>query len=342
MWAVKNQTQFKAERTFARDRDGAEIWIVAVRATFSIADHGVVALAEEQQAACLAPKYFGDAGKTSLQYDMDLVRTKPGTDLLIHGHAHAPGGRPSPFVDVSFTIGPLAKRLRVFGDRVWTKGWSSLEPGEPQPFTSMPILYERAWGGPLPNREFRDPFNPVGVGADASEDGPVPNVESPDHPILSSLHKGPPAGIGPIPFAWQPRAQLAGTYDAAWKAERLPLVPGDFHDGYFRCAPVDQQVDGFLQGGEEVSLSNLTPEGFLRFQLPRVSLGFSTRIAGGTTYHRGQLHTVIIEPEERRLIMVWQTALPCHHTLYTLKETIVFEKERFARETQPERQAELV
>ena len=28
--------------------------------------------------------------------------------------------------------------------------------------------------------------------------------------------------------------------------------------------------------------------------------------------------------------MVWQTALPCHHTVYSLKETIVFEKERLA------------
>jgi hypothetical protein len=25
--------------------------------------------------------------------------------------------------------------------------------------------------------------------------------------------------------------------------------------------------------------------------------------------------------------MVWQTAFPCHHTLYTLKGTTVFEKE---------------
>jgi hypothetical protein len=328
MWALTNQTRFKAERTFARDQEGAEIWIIAVRGTFAISEAGSVALAEDQQDVCRVPKYFGEPGKTSLRYDMDLVRTKRGTDVILHAHAYAPGGRAASSVDVSWSVGPLSKRLRIFGDRVWRKDWSTLEPDEPQPFTSIPIRYERAWGGPVRNREAFDPFNPVGVGTDASLDAPVPNVESPDNPIRSSLHPGPPAGFGPIPFGWQPRVKLAGTYDEAWRNERRPLVPNDFEDGYFRCAPADQQVNGFLQGGEEVTLRNLTPDGLLRFELPRVSFGFRTRIAGGLTQHRGSLHTVIIEPQERRLIMVWQTALPCHHTLYTLKETVVFEKER--------------
>jgi hypothetical protein len=122
--------------------------------------------------------------------------------------------------------------------------------------------------------------------------------------------------------------RLAGTYDAAWQRSRQPLLPDDFDDEFYRCAPVDQRVGGFLQGGEEVALGNLTASGLLRFRLPRVSLGFRTRIEGGTTNHRGQLHTVIIEPEESRLILVWQTALPCHHTLYSLQETVVFEKQR--------------
>jgi len=342
MWALTNRTRFKAERTSARNGEGAEIWIVAVRATFTITPDGLLAVTEEQQDVCPAPQYFGEAGKTSLQYDMDLVRTKPGTDVILHAHAYAPGGRPSPSVDVSCSIGPLAKGLRVFGDRVWWEAWSSLEPGDPRPFTSLPICYERAWGGKLPNREAFDSFNPIGVGTDASPDGPVPNIESTDNPIRSSRHNGPPAGFGPIPFDWQPRAKLAGTYDEAWREERRPLVPKDFQDDYFRCAPADLQVAGYLQGGEEVILRNLTPEGLLRFQLPRISLGFRTLVAGGVRHHRGQLHTVIIEPEQRRLSMVWQTAFPCHHTLYTLKETIVFEKERNQLGAAPEPEAEVV
>lgn len=343
MWAVSNHTRFKAERTFARDADGAEVWVVAVRATFSISSDGQVTLAEEQEDICLAPKYFGEPGRSGLRYETDLVRTKPGTDVILHAHAHAPYGRPVPSVDVSWTVGSLSKQLHVTGDRVWVDAFfEAVVPSDPQPFLSCPISYERAWGGVLPGGNARDPFNPAGVGANAAPGEPVPNIEYPTNPVRSSRHKGPPAGFGPIPCYWQPRVKLAGTYDEAWQRERRPLVPKDFQDSYFRCAPADQQVSGFLKGGEEVTLRNLTPEGLLRFRLPRISLGFNTLIGGGTTHHRAQLHTVILEPEERRLIMVWQTALPCHHTLYTLRETTVFEKEQILVPAQDQPEVELL
>jgi len=328
MWAVSNQTQFKADRAFARAADGAEIWMVAVRATFDLQPDGTVTRAREQQDVCLAPKYQGEPGASSLLYDMDLVRTKPGTDIVLHACAHAPGGQPAESVEVGFRVGHVAKHLKIAGDRVWKKGLFGTSPGDPEPFVSLPICYERAWGGPIPGAEARDRLNPAGVGLDGEPGRPVPNCEHLENPIRSPKHTGPPAGFGPIPCDWQSRVKFAGTYDEAWQKERQPLVPKDFQDAYFRCAPTDQQVNGFLQGGEEVVLRNLTRAGSLTFSLPRVSLGFRTRIDGGTTPHRGQLHTVIIEPEENRLIMVWQTALPCHHTLYTLKETVVFEKER--------------
>lgn len=344
MWAVDNQTPFKADRAFARDAEGAEIWIVAVRATFEIQRSGTVVPAREQQDVCLAPKYFGEPGKSSLTYDMDLVRTKPGTDVILNAVAHSPRGEPTEALEVGFRLGPLAKSLRLVGDRVWESTPLGLAPSVPQPFVSMPIQYERALGGlfSLEPGAPHDPQNPVGTGRIAVAGQPVPNCEWPNEAIRSPQAESLPAGFGAIPCDWQQRTKLAGTYDEAWQKERQPLVPKDFQDAYFHCAPVDQQVNGFLQGGEEVVLRNLTPEGLLRFTLPRVSLGFRTRIDGGTTHHRGQLHTVIIEPEVRRLIMVWQTALPCHHTLYTLKETAVFEKERVPLGGKDEPEAELV
>ena len=331
MWAVTNKTRFTVARTFARDAQGAEIWVVAVRATFSIESEGPdaqVMVAPEQHDVCLSPQYFGEPGQSSLRYDADVVRTKPGTDFVLHAHAHAPGGRPARAVDVAVAVGPMVKRLRVVGDRVWRKGWRAISPSDPEPFISLPIRYERAWGGPLTDIDARDQFNPIGVGADVTPGAPVPNVESVDSPIESSRDAGPPAGFGPIPCDWQPRLKLAGTYDEAWQSERQPLVPADFQDAYFRCAPADQQIDGFLRGGEEVVLHNLTSTGLLRFRLPRVSLGFRTRFGRRAIHHRGQLHTIIIEPEERRLSMVWQSALPCHHTLYELKDTLIVEKQR--------------
>lgn len=326
MWAFTNQTPFEVERSFVRDRDGAEIWLVAVRATFLFDARGHLTVAPEQQKVCLAPVFWGDPGFSSLRYDTDLPRTKVGTDIVLHASAYAPSDKPNSFVDVGWAVGSLSKGLRIYGDRVWERRLGTFAPSAPVPFTVMPIRYERAWGGELPQGNGRDPLNPAGMGREVLLGKPVPNCTRIEDPIESPRYEGKPAGFGPIACHWQPRVSLAGTYDDQWKRTRQPLVPVDFQDAYFQCAPVDQQTRGFLKGGERVVLKNLTPEGFVSFHLPRIALGFRTEI-GGTVIHQGRvLHTVMLEPDERKLVMVWHTALPCHHTLYTLKRTTVFQK----------------
>jgi hypothetical protein len=330
MWAVENNTDFDAERAFVRDRDGSEIWIVAVRATFDIRAAGELRRAAQQDPVVRAPRFQADPSTSSLLYDSDLVRTKAGTDVIVHGTAYAPNENPVGTVETSLELGSIRKRLRVHGDRVWERTALGLGPSAPAAFVKRAITYEMAQGGPLAEGDpaVRDPMNPAGIGRIAKAGDPVPAIESPDAPVRAPDGTGLAAGYGPIAGHWQSRVKLAGTYDDAWRKSRQPLLPEDFQDDFYRCAPADQQVSGFLHGGEEVVLRNLTAGGLLQFKLPRVSLGFRTRIDGGITNHRGQLHTVIIEPDALRLIMVWQTALPCHHTLYSLKETVVFEKQR--------------
>jgi hypothetical protein len=316
------------ERAFARDCDGAEKWIVAVRATFDFDVNGYVSVAKTQQDVCLAPIHFGDPSVSSMKYDTDLVRAKSGTDIIVHASAHAPGGRPAPHVDVGWSVGTLTKRLRIYGDRVWEKRKTGIAPSEPVPFVSLPIRYERAWGGTSSDDGVTDPANPVGIGRDATPGKPVPNCTFPDDPILLPGRDRLPAGFGPIAYHWQPRVGLAGTYDQVWRRTRYPLLPIDFQDGYLRCAPIDQQVNHFLSGGEDVILNNISQDGYVRFLLPRIHLGFSTQLGRKTVHHRGVLHTIVLEPEERRLLMIWNAVLSCHHTLYDLKQTIVVEKTR--------------
>lgn len=343
MWAVRNETDYAAERAFVRDRDGAEIWIVAVRATFVIREDGKVVPADEQQPVVRAPEFTGEPTASSLRYESDLVRTKLNTDIVLHATAYAPAGRQSNKVEVSFKVGDVAKTLIVHGPRKWELTSQGVVAGESPVFETRRISYENALGGPLEAGEIppRDRANPCGVGLMKVAGAPAATIELPGRGAASNASPGYPAGFGPVACHWTARAKLAGTYDAAWQKKRQPLVPEDFDDAYFQCAPPDQQARGFLTGGEQVILHNLTPDGDLRFVLPRLSLGFRTRIDGGTTHHRGTLHTVIIEPDERRLIMVWHTALPCHHTLYTLKETVVFEKERLFRKEDAQKEVAL-
>lgn len=326
MWQLDNRTPFAAERTWVRDRDGAEIWLVAVKATFDVAADGAVTVADEQPPVTLIPEHVGKPAQSSLRHESDLQRTKVATDIVVLGTAHVPGGRGVEQLVVGFAIGRVAKVLHVFGDRVWKRG----RPTDPEPFVSMPIVYERAYGGADPKARplSWDTRNPVGRGFAASAAGAdgmrLPNIEYPGGALRSWDDRPTPAGFGPIACHWQWRQQFAGTYDETWQRERLPLLPRDFDDRHYQCVPSDQQAHGFLHGGEPVALRNLTAGGGDRqFALPRVYLGFETFFYSGPSvrHHPPKLHTVIAEPDASRLSLVFHTALPCHPRVLKLKHT---------------------
>jgi hypothetical protein len=337
MWQVDNRTPFAAERSWVRDRDGAEVWLVAVKCTFDIKADGTTQPSADQPPVLRLAEYNGEPGKSSIKYEGDLVLTKTTTDMVVAGHACAPGGRPVTQLDVGFRVGPVEKRLKVFGDRVWRSAGIS----DPEPFVRMPLVYERAFGGadlrsgsPDRNFEWR---NPVGTGFAVSRDNAtglrLPNIEYPNELVRSWNARPRPAGFGPIGAHWQPRAGFGGTYDAKWARDRQPLLPADFDDRFFQCVPQDQQAPSYLRGGEPVSVAGMTPDGELHFTLPKVFLGFETRFADGSyeTHKARNLHTVIIEPDVPRVSLVWHSALPCHFMVHKLLRTMVTFKTEIAR-----------
>jgi hypothetical protein len=329
MWQIDNRTPFAADRGWVRDRDGAEIWLVAVKCTFDIKPDGNTEISEEQPPVMRVPEYYGEPGKSSIRYESDLILTKKTTDLIVVGHAYAPNSRPVQDLDVGFRVGPVQKILRVVGDR----GWTTFGPSVPRSFVKMPLIYERAFGGidkrskhPECNWEWR---NPVGTGFAVAKrnlvDIPLPNIEYPDKPFLSWDDRHAPAGFGAICSHWQPRASFAGTYDEKWMKERQPLLPHDFDDRFFQYAPKDQQAPDFFRGGEQVALLNLSPASRLWCSLPKLHLGFETLFYDGShQIHKiRKLHSVILEPDFPRLSLVWHSALPCHFKVQKLDRTII-------------------
>lgn len=329
MWMLDNRTPFAAERGWVRDRDGTEIWLVAVKASFDILPDGRTVVAKEQPPVLRLPEHHGEPGKSSIKYDADLVLTKNTTDVVVVGHACAPAGQRVKHLDVGFRVGPLQKVLRVVGDRTW----GLLGPTEPELFERMPLVYERAYGGvdpqsktPEQDWEWR---NPVGTGfvvAGGHADGlRLPNVEHPKHLIGSWRDRPDPAGFGVIAGHWQPRVALAGTYDEHWMKTRQPLLAEDLDDRYFQSVPADQQAPSWLHGGEPVVLLGLSPQGPLRFNLPKLYLGFETRFYDGSRelHKQRKLHTVILEPDFPRVSLVWHSALPCHFKVQKLERTVI-------------------
>ncbi|WP_404935528.1 DUF2169 domain-containing protein [Paraburkholderia sp. DHOC27] len=315
---------------------GREVWIVAIRARFRIAPH-VEAFWDPdlpQAPVKVAPEIIGGGAQCFLLADSDLVLEKQATDVLLSGHARAPRGYMVGRLTTRMRVGPVDKRIAVFGDRVWLSG----RPSEPEPFAIMPIDYSRAYGGPnLASDEHAAAdwyeTNPVGIGYSSRKSAltgqRIPNLEDPSTLIKSLSDHPNPAGYGAIMPHWIQRRRYGGTFDATWQKERMPLLPLDFDPRFYQQAPEDQQVPGFLRGGEPVLLEGVHPDGPLEFYLPRISLAFETEFDDLTeASHRARLHTVVFEPDFPAVTLVWHTSLECHRQVNQLLETRVWERRR--------------
>jgi len=331
MWAVTNHTPYAAERSWTRDKEGAHLWLVALKATFDIGATGRLTLSDQQPPPLLEPEYRGAPATTSLRWDSDLLSPKPSTDVLLDASAHAPRGRAEPTVPVTLRIGPLEKTLLVHGARVYYGGALGLTTSRPQPFVSRPIHYEWAFGGsdtshPDPQKHRIDARNPVGKGFpahgsrwDGQEAHAIEYAEG-------SPAKVGPAGFGPIASFWSPRLERAGTYDAAWEKSKKPLLPEDYNERYALSSPEDQRLSVPLRGGETVGIVNMTASGFLRFDLPKIVPAFRTRFGRRLEDHVGTLVGVNIATEELKLSLVWQSSLRVRsRDADYLDETIVTE-----------------
>lgn len=336
MWIVANRTPFAADYAWVLDKAGNKIWLVVVKATFDIQPDGSCCLAGEQKPVLQMAEAYGEFGKTSLRYEADLLGVKPTTDILVLGDAIAPRGRAVPVLDVLLRAASMQKRLRVTGDRLWTKSvLGGIVMSRPEPFERMPVLYERAYGGwdrSAANVEDHrlEARNPVGTGfsvrAENCAELPVPNIEYPDQAIGAWTDRPSPAGFNALDCAWSPRRELAGTYDEHWRRNRFPSWAEDFDTRYHNCAPMDQQSDGYLVGGEPIGVTNMSEHGTVSFRIPEVRLAFRTRFGRERIDHEGQLCTVIVEPNVPRVTLAWQTSLICNRREDELDETLVVEK----------------
>lgn len=314
MWALTNRTPYAAERNWVRDKTGVHHWLVAVKATFDLAPTGKLTLADQQPAPQLAPAFRGDAASTSLIFDSDLLGIKPATDVLLEACAHAPQGKPAPSVPVGLRVADIEKTLLVHGTRVYYKGAFGLTTSKPLPFASRPIVYEWAFGGADrshsdPRKHRIDMRNPVGKGfapsMDTLNEQPAHSIEYPG----ANAAKAGPAGFGPIASFWSPRVERAGTYDATWEKTKKPLLPEDYDDRFALCSPDDQRSARPLRGGELVGIVNLTPQGSLRFELPKLRPTFRTRFGSRSEEHPPLLSVVHIATEPMKVALVWQTSL---------------------------------
>jgi hypothetical protein len=324
---LENHTPFDAAIALLSDRVGVDTLYVVVKATITLRPK--LALAEEQAPIVLADEYYGDPTASSLRASSELHIGKAGTDVLLVGSARAPEGRQVPRAMVALSVAERQKRIQVTGDRVWRGG----RPSDPKPFESIPLVWERAFGG-VHRRGDGDKVsaeerNPVGRGftadrsADEMEGQPLPNLEDPGSLVQQLGQASIPACLAPIAPSWLPRRAYAGTYDERWQKERAPYLPDDFNPRFFQCAAPEFAFERYLQGGEAVQVAGVMPDGPIAFTVPDPRLTIAVTVAGATKRPPANLETISIEPDENRACFTWRAALPCDRKALKVQKIVV-------------------
>ena len=330
-----NATKMVAGYTMGMKPDGRESLVVVVKGTFTIPGSGKVpVLAEEQVPLVEADVFTGEPGFSSTLYESDYAPHKPRCDVLLNGSAYAPGGKPTTEVVVGLRVGEMSKSFKVVGNRVWRREAFGASATNPEPFTVMPVSYDRAFGGidhthedPKKHAAFR--ANLAGVGfhvnwaKEAIDGKPLPNTEQPGKPIREPSGEYRPMAFGAVARGSLPRASFAGTYDDDWLENRFPFLPDDFDDRYHQSAPEDQQIP-YPRGGEEVELSNLILGGSVRFRLPSVEVPVEfTRQGFESERVAAVMDTVLIEPDLSRFLLVWRASIALKRNVFEVPMCVV-------------------
>jgi hypothetical protein len=223
----------------------------------------------------------------------------------------------------------------VYGDRLGSKTAGFFTMTRPMAFEKVPLIYERAFGGwdrshANPKKHGCEPRNPVGtgfVGPDAAaKELRIPNIEDPRSQFTSLGDRPPPAGFGFVSPHWHPRAALAGTYDEAWQKGRAPLLAKDFDRRHLNAASPGLATPKYLRGDEQVSAVGVTPEGSIKFSLPGViPPAVKVALVDGKDLEIGlALDTVIIEPDDRRVLLLWRGNSPLRTGPHDVRAIQVF------------------
>ena len=329
-----NGTKFEFGANQALDVQGKASLVSLVKATYQIPEFSneIPKIAEEQIPILDTDLFEGEPGHSAPIFESDWVLRKKQCDVIIKANAYPPSGKAINRLEAGFQVGDCQKTAIIHGPRQWEKNsWSTnLMIGEAEPFVEMPISYDLSFGGTWISDDqtqyecYAD--NPIGCGFATKQterlvDQPAPSIESPDDPITSNIGNFKPWSFGPIGRNWSPRAALAGTYDEQWQQNQFPLLPTDFNEEFFQCAPRDQRID-FPSGGEEVVLFNLHPTRHeIRFQLPpKLKMPMIVLMSDQTQQIvTPVIDTIAIDVTQGVFSLVWRTQIPVRRSAKEIK-----------------------
>lgn len=230
--------------------------------------------------------------------DHDLSPPKAAFDVMVAGHVTAPAGNPHAHIDAAIRVGDHIASLRAHPPRYWRLEWLD-HRATPlgASVRRVPLCYAFAdWHGGFPI------------------DRPcwLPWIEAMDRPARPGRHARMPGGFGFWPESAAHRKPHAGTYDRAWDRERAPVLPVDFDTRFYNTAHPDAQLPHPPAAGAPIRLVHLAERPVIDCAFPSLELLAQASGADGRTRAPLALRpdTLILEPDQNRLSVVWRVLLP--------------------------------
>lgn len=301
-----NATPFAALAVPLIDPHGFDVVVATIKGTFDVLPNGRVTRSDPQTSLRLADVPFDpDKPTSSLHLARDVGVAKPGADVIVVGDALS--ATPTTSIDVAVKVRETTASLRAHGPRVFYKGLGGLTMTPPSPVERIPIVYEKAYGGATEDLAMVELRNPAGVGVAKSTsdlvDKPAPQIEDPAHPYRPG-DRPSPAGFGPIPPHWSPRLERAGTFDDAWRSDRMPLHPVDYDPRAEHAANPALVLDAPLAAGDRVAVIGMSTS-LVSFALPDLPVVLRARRDDGETIRTAPvLDTLVVFPNEARIELV--------------------------------------
>ena len=329
--------------------DGAPILSVLVKRSYRLVTGGRAERLECAQPLVPGDRHFGDPMNSTVAFESDHVPFKPSTDIVVHATAHTISGAPAQQIIASVVVGTKRKdmvmigkrqaRFREGGDPVFT---------DPEPFRTMPVRYELAYGGvdvrSDPSLAFPYARNHLGCGfvvrnvKEAVDGLALPNIEAPDDRLAPErlccghvMHwerQPQPDGLGWYSKYWQPRAAKAGVmpgdraFEQQLRRQYAQVVPPAQRADYEKTGLPDIDFTFFngasrglilpyLERGERLAFRNLHPSGDIIGALPEEWPIVTLDIGRGMPQpSRGVLQTVLVRLDALEIDLVWRAAFP--------------------------------
>jgi len=284
--------------------EGALHLTIVAKATFRLVNEKPMTRVDPRP-ILWADQHHGNSPVASVRWPSDVAPRVPKPQVIVAGSACS-GGAPT---------SSLVVRLGVFaGSQIALH--KELRVVSPEPFTKMPLLYEKAFGG------VGCAENPIGVGADGEAERPS---------LVHPTDPGRPAGLGVIGASWPARRRRLGETPRRVLEAPIAEIPAGFDWAYFQAAPEDQLVFG-LRGDEWIVMDGLCPTAArMRSCLPRAR--GEARVFGlrGVGDGADELATGLTLPLDADTLLVDSDAQTC--TLVLRNHLVLPDEETLSRVT---------